>query len=159
MEYLNLYDKTGNLINKKGIRGQVTDYLVGIAIVFIENSKGEFLIQKTCLSKGNIFATTGGHVTYGTTFLETIKNEIKEELGIEVNKDKIIEVKTYIKDEYVQKVYYLKEDINLKDIVCDKNEVEYVEWINKDKINELIKNNMFRQSNIEAYKYIIDNIN
>ena len=44
MEYLNLYDKDGNLTEEKGIRGVKTDKLVGIVIIFIENSKGEFLI-------------------------------------------------------------------------------------------------------------------
>ena len=39
MEYLNLYDRNGNLLKEKGIRGVKTDNLVGIVIIFIENSK------------------------------------------------------------------------------------------------------------------------
>lgn len=37
MEYLNLYDTEGNLLNKKGIRGEKNSDLVGIVIIF--NSK------------------------------------------------------------------------------------------------------------------------
>ena len=77
MEYLNLYDKNGNLTSKKGIRGQNTDYLVGIVIIFIQNKDGKFLIQKTSKSRENIFATTGGHVSYGSTFNESIVKEVK----------------------------------------------------------------------------------
>jgi len=158
MEYLNLYDKRGNLINKKGIRGEKTEYLVGIVLVFIENSKGEFLIQKTSSERDSIFATTGGHVSYGTNFLETAVNEIKEELGIDILKNELKEINTYIREHFVQKVYYLKKDVDIKDITIQEFEVDYVKWLTKDEINNLIKNNKFRESNIEGYKYIVDNV-
>ena len=158
MEYLNLYDKSGNLTNKKGIRGEKTDKLVGIVIIFIENSKGEFLIQKTSSSRNSIFATTGGHVPYGSTFKDAIINEVKEELGIDITNENVIEVNTYIREYYIQKVYYLKKDINNNDITIQEDEVEYVQWISQEKINKLIKNSEFREGNIEGYKYIINNI-
>ena len=41
MEYLNLYDRKGNLTNEKGIRGEKTDKLVGIVIIFIQNNDGK----------------------------------------------------------------------------------------------------------------------
>lgn len=159
MEYLNLYDKEGNLTNEKGIRGERTDKLVGIVIIFIENSKGEFLIQKTSPSRQNVFATTGGHVSYGDTFLNSIVKEVKEELGIEVTKEEVTEVNTYIKDSFIQKVYYLKKDIDIEDITIQKDEVQYVAWFSKDNIEKLINNNEFRESNIEGYRYIINNYN
>ena len=155
MEYLNLYDKNGNLLEEKGIRGQKSNFLVGIVIIFIENSKGEFLIQKTSSSRGNIFATTGGHVSYGSTFIDSIINEVKEELGLEVCREEIKEVNTYIREKYIQKVYYMKKDIDINDIIIQEDEVEYVKWLSKNKINELITNNEFREGNIEGYKYIL----
>lgn len=158
LEYLNLYDRQGNLTKEKGIRGVKSDKLVGIVIIFIENSKGEFLIQKTSANRGSIFATTGGHVSFGSTFKEAVINEVKEELGIDITNEDVIEVYTYIKEHYFQKVYYLKKDIDKKDIIIQEDEVEYVDWLSKDKINELIENKEFREGNIEGYKYIINNI-
>jgi len=158
MEYLNLYDKSGNLTKEKRIREVKTDKLVGIVIIFIENSNGEFLIQRTSSSRDSIFATTGGHVSYGSTFKDAIINEVKEELGIDISNENIVEINTYIKEHYIQKVYYLKKDIDKKDIRTQEDEVEYVEWLSKEKINELIENNQFRESNIEGYKCIINNI-
>ena len=55
MEFLNLYDKNGTLLKEKGIRGQKNDSLVGIVIIFIKNSTGQFLIQKNSPSRDNIF--------------------------------------------------------------------------------------------------------
>ena len=159
MEYLNLYDREGKLLNKKGIRGEKHNDLVGIVIIFIENSKGEFLIQKTSASRGDIFATTGGHVSYGATFEETVISEVKEELGLDIKNEKVIEVYTYIKEHYVQKVYYLKKDIDIKDLTIQEDEVAYVKWLSKENINKLIQNNEFREGNIEGYQYVINNIN
>ena len=156
MEYLNLYDREGNLLNEKGIRGEKNDNLVGIVIIFIQNSNGEFLIQKTSTSRNSIFATTGGHVSYGATFEETIIKEVKEELGIDITNEKIIEINTYIRDYYIQKVYYLKKDIDIKDITIQEDEVDYVKWLNIETINKLIENKEFREGNIEGYQYIVN---
>lgn len=158
MEYLNLYDKYGNLTKEKGIRGVKSDKLVGIVIIFIENSNGEFLIQKTSSSRNSIFATTGGHVSFGSSFEDAVINEVKEELGIDIAKENFVEVNTYIRDYYIQKVYYLKKDIDKNDIIIQEDEVEYVEWMSKERVNELIQNNEFREGNIEGYKYIINNM-
>lgn len=156
MEYLNLYDKKGNLLNEKGIRGEKNNNLVGIVIIFIENSKGEFLIQKTSASRNSVFATTGGHVSYGFTFEDSIINEVKEELGIDITNEKVIEVKTYIRERYIQKVYYLKKDIDIADITIQEDEVDYVKWLSKETIDKLIENNEFREGNIPGYQYIIN---
>lgn len=156
MEYLNLYDRQGNLIDKKGVRGQKSDYLVGIVIIFIENSKGEFLIQKTSEKRGNIFATTGGHVSYGSNFYDSVINEVKEELGIDISNNKIIEVSTYIWKYYVQKVYYLKLDIDINEVIIQKDEVDYVKWLSKEEIFKLIEEKQFREGNIEGFKKVLE---
>lgn len=155
IEYLNLYDKDGNLQKEIGIRGEKTNFLKGIVIIFIENSKGEFLIQKTSSLRNSDYSTTGGHVSYGKTFLESIINEVEEELSIDISNEELKEVYSYIYEDYYQKVYYLKKDININDININE-EVNYVEWLSKEKINELINNNKFRKGNIEGYKYILE---
>lgn len=158
MEYLNLYDNNGNLLKEKGIRGKDNVGLVGIVIIFIENSKGEFLIQRTSVSKGNTFATTGGHVSYGSTFLDTVINEVNEELGINISNEKVVEINTYIEEDYIQKIYYLRKDIDIYDVTIQESEVQYVEWINRKQIEELICNNEFRESNIKGYRDVINYI-
>lgn len=153
-EYLNLYNRQGKLLTEKGTRGEKSDNLKGISMIFIENSKGEFLLQKTSSSRGSVFATTGGHVSYGSNFLETIINEVKEELGIDIDKEKIVQTYSYVWEYYFQQVFYLKQDININNITIQKSEVDYVEWLTKDEINKLINDGNFREGNIEGYKYI-----
>ena len=49
MEYLDLYDENRKPIGKKIIRGDkpIEGTYINIVIVFMENSEGKFLIQKT----------------------------------------------------------------------------------------------------------------
>ena len=52
MELLDVYDDKGNLTGKKVERGEKVKELeenehIAVGVIFIENSKGEFLIQKT----------------------------------------------------------------------------------------------------------------
>jgi 8-oxo-dGTP pyrophosphatase MutT (NUDIX family) len=155
IEYLNLYDKEGNLVNEKGIRGVPSNYLKGIVIIYIENSKGEFLIQKTSKARGSVFATTGGHVDYGDTFDSTIIKEVKEELGLDISNDLVKEVTSFTYDTDIQKVYYLKKDIDIKDITIKEDEVEYVKWMSIDEIKELIDKNEYREGNIDGFNYIL----
>ena len=158
VEYLNIYDYNGNLVPGKAIRGEKTDYLVGVVIIYIQNSKGEFLIQKTSPSRGSIYATTGGHVDYGKTFDETVINEVNEELGIDISSEKVKEINTLIFGPYVQKVYYLKKDIDMKDIIIKEDEVDYVKWMSIDEINRLIDNNEYRNGNIEGFRKVLDTL-
>ena len=157
-EYLNIYDKEGNLLPGKAVRGERSDNLVGVVIIYIENSNREFLIQKTSPSRGSVFATTGGHVDYGSTFDKTVVKEVKEELGLDISHDIVREVTTLVFGHYIQKVYYLKKDFDIKDTTIKKDEVKYIKWMSVDEINALIENGEYRKGNIEGFKYIINNL-
>ena len=153
-EYLNLYNQNGNLLEGKGIRGEKNDNLFGVVIIFIENSKEEFLIQKTAPSRGSIYATTGGHVDYGSDFYDTVINEVKEELGLDISNEDVKEITSYVFPPYYLKTYYLKKDIDIKDIIIKDDELEYVKWLSTKEIDDLISNNQFREGNIKGYNVI-----
>lgn len=159
MEFLDLYDENKNLTGEKVLRSKDMKPLEGryinIVIVFIENSEGKFLIQKTSKEKGSIWATTGGLVKSGSNCDETIVEEIKEELGISVNIEDLKHIKTGKKNHIFLDVYYLKKDIDINELTLQKEEVEYVKWLSVEEINNLIEKEEFRKSNIESFKYII----
>lgn len=163
MEYLDLYDNNRNLVGEKVLRSKNMKPEIGkniiIVIVFIENSEGKFLIQKTSKEKGSIYATTGGLVKSGSTSNKTVVEEIKEELGIDVDFKDLKLLYTEKREFAFQDTYYLKKDINIEDLTLQKDEVEYVKWLSVDEINELIKKDMFRKGNISAFEYIVKNKN
>ena len=96
MEVLSIYDDLGNLTDKTIIRGSkiklADNEHIAVAVIFIENSEGKFLIQKTSVAKGNEFSTTGGHVLAGETPIDAIIRETKEEIGLTLNKNEIIDL-------------------------------------------------------------------
>jgi mutator protein MutT len=160
MELLDVYDDFGNITGKKIVRGDKSVKLtpnehIAVAIVFIENSSGEFLIQKTSLEKGGKYSSTGGHIDSGETPSEAIKREIKEELGISVDNDKIESLGYVLYDKPLRYVFYLKKDINLKKVNIQKEEVASIEYMSKEKIFSLIDNNLFLTSHAILFNIIL----
>ena len=162
-EYTDLYDENKNLTGEKLFREKGTKLIVPkgrysvVVLVFIENSKGEFLFQMTSKRKKNVWATTGGHVKSGQTSKEAIIEEIKEELGIDINEDEVKLFKTYKYDDAFKDVFYIKKDIDINSLTYEKDEVEYVKYLTKDEILDLINNNgNIRKTNIDAFLDIIN---
>lgn len=162
-EYTDLYDENKNLTGEKLFREKGTKLIVPkgrysvVVLVFIENSKGEFLFQMTSKRKKNVWATTGGHVKSGQTSKEAIIEEIKEELGIDINEDEVKLFKTYKYDDAFKDVFYIKKDIDINSLTYEKDEVGYVKYLTKDEILDLINNNgNIRKTNIDAFLDIIN---
>jgi len=163
-EYTDLYDENKNLTGEKLFREKGTKLIVPkgrysiVVLAFIENSKGEFLFQMTSKRKKNVCATTGGHVKSGQTSKEAIIEEIKEELGIDINEDEVKLFKTYKYDDAFKDVFYIKKDIDINSLTYQEDEVEYVKYLTKDEILDLINNDgNIRKTNIDAFLDIINN--
>ena len=151
MELLDIYDDYGNITGRKIVRGDKTAKLnknehIAIAVIFIENDNGEFLIQKTSKAKGDCFSSTGGHVDSGETPLESIKREVKEEIGINIDNDNIEEYGYLLYDMPLRYLFYVKKNIDLKDIKIQETEVEYAKYMSISKIKGLIDNHKMLES-------------
>ena len=118
MELRDLYNSkrilTGEVI-QKGKKVPKGKYYITV-VVFIENSKGEFLLQKRVPEKDGKWATTGGHPKSGESSLEGIVTEIKEELGLTVKQNELTLFKIIQTEDDFVDLYYLKKDININDI-------------------------------------------
>lgn len=154
MEIRDLYDEnkilTGETIEKgKDIpKGR---YYITVA-VWIQNSNDEFLLQLTVPSKYHRWSTTGGHPTTGQSSLDGIVTEIKEELGIDVDRNKLELFKTIKTEDDFVDLYYLKMDINVDDIVVQEEEVEDVKWATVTDIKKMIEDDVFLPPHIEFFE-------
>ena len=61
----------------------------------------------------------------------------------------------FIWNHYYEQVYYLKKDIDIKDIKVLEDEVEFVKWIGIEEIFDLIKCKKFREGNINGLMDIL----
>ncbi len=163
MELLDVYDDLGNVTGRTVVRGDKSVKLnehehIAVAIIFIENDKGEFLIQKTSKEKGGYYSSTGGHIDSGETPLNTIKREVLEELGVNIDKDNIVEYGAILHDKTIIFLYYIKKNIDINKVKLQKEEVDYVKYMSKNEISELIKNNEMLKSHGNMFKEIIKNL-
>jgi NADH pyrophosphatase NudC (nudix superfamily) len=153
MEYLQVFDANSNMLDEKVERNSKFDLPDGkffmVVLIFMQNEKGEFLLQKAVPEKDSLIATTGGHVTYGDTSLETAIKECKEELGIEFASEELKFVGTEVwKKCCLMDIYYTNKPININDITLQKEEVEYAKWFSVDEIEQMINNDEIRKGNI-----------
>ena len=160
MERRDLYDinrkPTGETIFK-GEKIPLNRYII-VVLSFIQNSKGEFLVQKRSKQKDGKFASTGGHAKTGENSIEAIISEIHEELGLTVLPSVLNLI--YSGREDTERVffdiYYLKKDFDIESLTLQKEEVDFVEWDSIEKINELIANNLFLENHVEEFYRMMD---
>ena len=154
MEKRDLYDENKILTGETIYKGQEVPkgrYYITV-VVFIQNDKNEFLIQKRVAKKDGKWATTGGHPVSGETSKQGIITEIKEELGINVIENNIILFKTLKTEDDFVDIYYLKENINIDKIKIQEDELEDVKWACKEEIEKLIENGQFSESHTEFFR-------
>lgn len=160
MEFRDLYDINRNPLHKtikKGDKPKDGEFYVTVVIA-IENMDGKFLIQKRSINKGGLWATTGGHPKTGESSLEGILSEVKEELGLTLNKKKIVlfdTVKT--KKDFVD-YYYIKCLINEDEIVLQESEVSDYTFKTKEEIEKMFEQGLFHHKHQfmmeKCFKYL-----
>ena len=163
MEYLQVFDENKRMLDEKIEREKKLElpdkkYFM-IILLFIQNEKGELLVQKTSVNRNSELAFTGGHVTFGDDGFKTVIKEAKEELGIDLLPDEVKLIDTLcIRSAYVE-IYYTNKKINIDDLKLQKEEVDYVKWYSIDQINEFIEDNNFRKGHIVPYKTLLKHLN
>ena len=157
MEFRDIYDQNKKLTGrtyKKGEMLQEGDFAL-VVITYIQNSRGEFLLQFTSKAKGNEWSSTGGHPKSGETSLQGIKTEVLEELGIDVDEREFEFVKTLALPFRFVDIYYLKKDIDIQEIVIQEEEVEKVKWATSSGIEQLIQEGKFQKTHKLVYEEIL----
>ena len=160
MEKRDLYDINRNLTGKTIFKGEKippNNYIV-VVLVFIQNSKSEFLIQKRSPQKHGKYASTGGHPKSGETSIEGIITEIKEEIGLEVKKEELNLIHSGKSDEtqVFFDIYYLKKDFDISDLTLQKEEVDFVKWYSIDEIKRFIQNGLFFKNHEDEFFRTLD---
>lgn len=160
MEYLGLYDKNGTYTGEKIERSKKMEVREGryfrVVLIFIENEKGEFLIQKVSDERGGVYATTGGHVQDGVSSMDTAKIEVLEELGIDLRDGEAMLFHTEQGPCAYLDSYYVKKNVVLSSLHLQQEEVASVSWMTVDEINQLINENKFRKGNINAFRTLLE---
>lgn len=159
-EILNQEGKPTGETMKKGQPIPEGFYHLG-ADVWIINSKNQILIQKRSPKKKqapNVWAMTGGSVIKGENSLQTIERETQEELGIKLDRNQIQLIKHYRTGSVWLDTYFIRQDINLHDIVMQEEEVCEVKWATYDEIEKLVKSNQFLKNRWEFVRNLMKTV-
>ena len=159
-EKRDLYDINSNKTDLTYFKGDKvpTGYYPMVVMIVIQNSEGNFLMQKRVEEKGGDYGVTGGHPKSGETPYEGIITEVKEELGIDISDNEIIEFDSGcdLKDCY--KMYYTKMDLDISKLNIQKEELSEVKWFSLEELQDMVDKKILNQDQIDCFikckKYI-----
>ncbi|MGL5352523.1 MAG: NUDIX hydrolase [Clostridium sp.] len=149
MELLDIYnenrEKTGR-IHKRGNKVEEGDYSL-VVHLWIKNDKGEILIQKRQSTK-KIFpnmwdASVAGAAMQGDDSKSAIIRETKEELGIDLELDKLELLLSVKRDWWFDDIWIVKQNIHINDLEIQHEEVADAKWATYDEIDIMIQKGEF----------------
>lgn len=158
-ELWDVLDENGNMtgeIIKKGDKRVWEDgvYHAG-ADIWVINSERKILIQKRSPQKRyqpNVWGMTGGSIVRGEDAVTALKREFKEELGIELEIERLKKIKRYRTDNIWLDEYVTYQDIDLNKVIMQEEEVCEVKFVTYDELNELFEEGLFIENRWEFVK-------
>lgn len=150
-----MIDEYNNAGEKMGVVDKAVAHQKGLwhksIHVWILNDKNEILLQYRCAEK-KLYPNTwdcsfAGHIGAGESSVQAVLREGKEELGIDVDLRKLEYILTNrekIKYEQIQSnefvdIYILRQNINIDDIIFQKEEVSDAKYVSLEEFFKLIE--------------------
>ena len=93
--------------------------------------------------------TAGGHVLTGELGYQSAIRETKEEIGISIDKNELTFIGATtsenksgdIINRHFNEYYIVHKDVDIKDVVIQKDEVQDIKWFDKEEVIRRISNN------------------
>ena len=158
MELFDLYDENRIKTGETMVRGdKVPENRYRFVVhVIVFNNEGKMLIQQRASDRSSHANkwdfSVGGSVVAGETSSQGATRELLEELGIDVNLEGKQANFTINFEKGFDDYYFIDYDIDAKDVVFQKEEVQAVKWADKDEIISLIRSGEF----IEFRESLVD---
>ena len=154
MEMVDKFDNKRRPLNKTTERHEKIEGEYRQSVhTWIQNSKGEFLIQKRTPNKKffpNMWSQTGGGVDTGENTFQAAVRECKEELGIDIDTKNMELIMSFKRKFDFVDVWLVKQDFDISSLVLQEDEVPDAKWATVDEIRELMKEGNLAKS-IEIY--------
>ncbi len=152
-EERDLYNKNLELTGKTYFKGDPIpkDCYPMVVMIAIQNSNGDFLMQKRSQIKGGDWGVTGGHPKHGETPYEGIITEVKEELGIDISDKKIIEFTRGCDGTDCYIMYYVNMDLDINKLKIQEEELTEVRWFSRDELQGMVDIGELRQAQVDFF--------
>ncbi len=161
MELVDLLNNRKELIGETCERNAVPDGKYRLSIhIWIVNAKNEILIQQRSANRKkfpNMWTNTGGACIAGETSIETVFRELKEELDITPSIDNLELIASYKREKDYVDVWVLKQNINIKDLKFNDNEVQDAKWVTVEDWQKLLIEKQAVKSSTDYFLKYINN--
>ncbi len=151
-EMIDEYNKLGEKIGVVDKEIAHRDGLWHKAIhVWIINDKNEILLQYRCAEKKlypNMWDTSfAGHIGAGESSIEAVIREGKEELGIDVDLEKLefndtmvekVRYEQIVSNEFID-IYILRQNVDINKIALQKEEVSDAKYVTMDEFFKIVE--------------------
>lgn len=149
VEYWDIYSRDRIKTGKKMERG--SDFAQGdyhlVIHVCIFNSKGQMLIQQRQKDKEgwpNYWdVTVGGSALYGENPQEAAMREVAEEIGLKIDLTDLRPAFTVNFDQGFDDTFLVQMDVDLAQLILQKEEVQSVRWATQKDIHQMIQDGSF----------------
>lgn len=155
MEMVDLLNNRKELIGQQVDKHLVPDGSFRLSVhAWIIDDNGNLLIQQrlaTAHKFPNMWSNTGGAVDAGESSLDAVIRELDEELGIKVTPDDLELIVSYKRIKDYADVWVLKKNINIENLVLQKDEVQDVKWASLQEFENMIANGTAIKSSFDYY--------
>ena len=161
MELVDLLNDRKELTGETCERNSVPEGKYRLSIhIWIVNDKNEILIQQRSASRKmfpNMWTNTGGACIAGETSIETVFRELREELNVIPNIDDLELIASYKRKKDYVDVWLLRQNINIKDLKFNDNEVQAAKWVSIEEWKKLLIEEQAIKSSTNYFLNYINN--
>lgn len=126
--------------------------------VFVVNKEGKFLFIKSPKWKDKM-VLCGGHIEYGENLVDSVKREVKEEVGLEIYDIEFVGVKEFVNDEnfsggqrhLIGLQYFAKTNAGESDVIMQEGEVAEYFWFSPEEALQRNDVHLQNKEKIEEY--------
>ena len=143
MELRDIYDGKGYKTGVKKERSENLEdgeyYLA--AEVWIINSNSKILIQQRSSNKDilpNMWGLTTGCMITGEDTVEGALREVKEEIGISLEKDELNFIRRIFRKNSIWDIYFVYKDVELSKLILQTEEVSNVKLVSIEEFNSML---------------------
>lgn len=158
-EIVDFYDNARRVVMTGERRGRIPAGLNKLSVqAWFVNTRGEILIQQrpiTAQRYPGLWGKTGGGARAGETSWSACARECCEEIGITPSVDNATLVGTFKRNHKFFDVWLIEQDVNLDDIVIQRDEVQCVQWATPQQITDMEKSGMIMPSSCQGYEMLI----
>ena len=124
-----------------------------VVVFILSPDNKKVLLQQRSSSKKlwpNLWdITAGGHVLTGELGYQSAIRETKEEIGISIDKNELTFIGATtsenksgdIINRHFNEYYIVHKDVDIKDVVIQKDEVQDIKWFDKEEVIQRVNNN------------------